>query len=126
MNFARELLVGTWYRSDTDENGQPFSEYAYLNIDGSFEFAFLRHDEQGEVIEQVVELGDWGLVGDIHFTMTKSENLDGENYAADLNNADNYHAYRVIQLNSQYFEYQHIVTNEVFILRRVVDKIGLC
>ncbi len=126
MEYPRELLVGQWYRSDIDDDGQHFTEYAYLSIDGSFEFSFITHDENGEIDQQVIELGDWGLVGNIHFTMTKSESIEGENYAADLANPENYHAYRVLQLNSQFFEYQHIVSNEVFILRRVVDKIGLC
>ena len=79
----------------------------------------------GNISEQTVESGDWGLVGDIHFTISKSEFIDKEHYAADLTHEDNYHAYRVLTLNSQIFEYQHILTNEVFILRRVIDNIAL-
>ena len=126
MVYSREQLFGRWYRIDIDEQGRQTSEYAVLSPDGSFEFTFSTLNSQGEVCQQEVELGDWGLVGDIHFTLTKSELVEQELYAADLGNADNYHAYRVLQLTNQIFEYQHILTNEVFIMRRVIDNIGHC
>ncbi|WP_440875720.1 hypothetical protein [Thalassotalea sp. PLHSN55] len=126
MNYAREMLIGRWYRSDIDEDNVHFTEYAQLSVDGSFEFSFINHDESGQVSQQIIELGDWGLVGDIHFTITKGEVVDEHEYGADLADENNYHAYRVLQLDNQIFKYQHIVSNEVFILRRVIDKIGFC
>lgn len=126
MNYSRELLIGRWYRSDTDKQRASTTEYADMSADGSYEFTFIRQNEQGEILEQIIELGDWGLVGDIHFTMAKSEFVDEQHYAADLADPNNYHAYRVLKLDSKIFEYQHVVTNEVFILRRVTDKIGHC
>ncbi len=126
MNYPRAQLIGQWYRLDVDEQGHQMSEYAEIAEDGSYEFTFSTLDNKGSVLQQSIELGDWGLVGDIHFTLTKSELVDNELYSADLANSDNYHAYRVLQLNSQVFEYQHIVTNEVFIMRRVVGNIAHC
>lgn len=126
MQYDRALLFGTWYRGDTDENKNVISESSLISADGTYEFTFIMYDAQGNIKEQSVELGDWGLVGDIHFTMAKSEFIDDEHYAADLTDADNYHAYQVLELNSQIFKYKHVITNEVFILKRVVDKIGHC
>ncbi len=126
MDYSREQLIGQWYRIDIDKEGHQISEYAEVAADGSYEFTFSTLDKVGNVLEQNVELGDWGLVGDIHFTLTKSELVDNELYPADLANSDNYHAYQVLQLNSQVFEYRHIVTNEVFIMRRVVGNIAHC
>ena len=74
---------------------------------GSFEFTFIYHNANGELTKQIIELGDWGLVGDIHFTMTKSEFIDEQHYAVDLAEPDNYNAYRVLELTSQTFKYQH-------------------
>lgn len=125
-NYARELLFGRWYRNDISDKGFQVVEYAELSADGSFEFTFVSFNRQGEISEQIVELGDWGLVGDVHFTLTKSEIIDQQHYAADLNNSDNYHAYRILQLNHQVFQYQHIVTDEIFIMRRVIDEVGHC
>ena len=70
MNYSREQLIGQWYRLDIDEKGQQISEYAQISPDGSYEFTFSTLDTNGAVLQQSVELGDWGLVGDIHFTFT--------------------------------------------------------
>jgi hypothetical protein len=125
INYPRELLFGRWYRNDVDDQGNERVEYAELSSDGSFEFTFVTL-KKGEIIEQIIELGDWGLVGDIHFTLTKDELIRGELYAADLNNDDNYQVYTVIALDHQIFHYQHRLTNEEYIMRRVVDNLGHC
>jgi hypothetical protein len=124
--FERSLLFGRWYRSELTNQGIQTTEHAQMNADGSFEFSFIEQDSEANITEQYTELGDWGLVGDIHFTITQAEENDGKQYAADLTDENNYHAYQVLQLDSQVFKYQHIVTKEVFILRRVIDKIAHC
>jgi len=126
MTIDRQKLIGAWYRSETTEYNEVQTEYAQMADDGSYEFSFSIHDSRGEVIQQSLELGDWGLVGDIHFTIAKAEYIDNEQFATDLANPDNYHAYKVLELTNQIFKYQHIVSNEVFILRRVIDKIAHC
>ena len=124
--FPRELLFGRWYRNDIDEQGNESVEYALMSADGSFEFTFSQLSLTGEITEEITEFGDWGLVGDIHFTITKDELIGEELYAADLNNEENYHAYKVLVLNHSVFQYQHCVTNEEYIMRRVVDDLGHC
>ncbi len=130
MKYERELLCGRWFREETNTPNEKLIEYAQLNADGSFEFTFItlqvNVDAADEIVEQVIELGDWGLVGDIHFTITKDEIVDDLLYAADLNDGNNYHAYKVLQLNHHVFEYQHVETNETFIMRKVTDNIGHC
>ena len=124
--YPRALLFGRWYRNDIDEQGNETVEYAQLSSDGSFEFTFISLDKKGEIIDEITELGDWGLVADIHFTLTKNELINEELYSADLNNDDNYHAYKVLGLDHKIFHYQHILTNEEYIMRRVVDNLGHC
>jgi len=130
LAFERELLFGRWFREELDEPNKKIIEYAQLSADGSFEFTFVtlqvKVGEADQIVEQVTELGDWGLVGDIHFTITKDEVVDEQIYAADLNDRDNYHAYRVLQLNHHIFEYQHVTTNEIFIMRKITDNVGHC
>ncbi|WP_252730742.1 hypothetical protein [Colwellia sp. E2M01] len=125
-SYPRDLLFGRWYRNEQDEQGNETVEYAQLSADGSFEFTFTTKNSQGEIVDEITELGDWGLVGDIHFTITKDELIAEELFAADLNNADNYHAYKVLTLNHHIFHYQHRLTNEEYIMRRVVDNLGHC
>jgi hypothetical protein len=130
VKYERELLFGRWFREDISELNEKIIEYAQLNVDGSFEFTFItlqvKVGETDRIVEQITELGDWGLVGDIHFTITKDEVVGEKLYAADLNDNNNYHAYRVLQLNHHVFEYQHVDTNEIFIMRKITDNIGHC
>jgi len=126
MNFDRQQLIGAWYRSETDSKHCVHTEFAQLLEDGSYEFSFSICNAKGEITEQSIEMGDWGLVGDTHFTIAKAEYANGEQYGTDLADPNNYHAYKVIELTDQIFKYKHIVSNEVFILRRVIDKIAHC
>jgi len=126
MNYNRALLIGRWYRNNIDAQGREIVEYAELSADGIFEFTFVSTDHETNVTEQNVELGDWGLVGNIHFTITKSELIGRQLYPADLNNSDNYQAYNVLQLNHNTFEYQHVETKEIFLMRKITDNIGHC
>ena len=124
--YERELLLGQWFRQEIDEHGNQFIEIADFTLDGTFQFCFTTQSKQGDVIEKVTELGDWGLVGDIHFTITKNEVIEDDIYAADLDNAQNYQAYKVVALTAEYFQYQHVVSNESYTLRRISDFIGHC
>lgn len=130
MKYERELLFGRWFREEKIGTNKKVVEYALLSADGSYEFTFVTiqtdMSEADKIIEQVTELGDWGLVGDIHFTITKDEIVGKQLYAADLNNSNNYHAYKVLQLDHHVFEYQHITTNEIFIMRKITDNVGHC
>jgi len=120
------MLFGYWYRGEEDAEGNQVTEFARIEPDGSFEFSFMQYNQTGNVVEEITELGDWGLVGDIHFTITKGELIDEEHYNADMADEENYQAYRILQLDSCIMKYQHIITEEVFILRRVIDKIAHC
>jgi len=130
VQYERELLFGRWFREEIKSPNEKIIEYAQLNADGSFEFTFItlqvNNGFADKVVEQITELGDWGLVGDIHFTITKDEIIDEQIYTTDLNDRNNYHAYKVMQLNHCIFEYQHIDTKENFIMRKVTDNIGHC
>jgi len=120
------MLLGYWYGGDSDNKGNQITEFARIESDGSFEFVFIQYNEAGEVVEEITELGHWGLVGDIHFTITKGELIDNEHYDANMEDEENYQAYKVLELDSNIVKYQHIITKEVYILRRVVDKIAHC
>jgi hypothetical protein len=124
VNYPRELLVGNWFRQEQQADGQQFAEEAIFSPDGCFEFIFSSLSADGQLIDQIIELGDWGLVGDVHFTITKTEISDQQEYAADMADKDNYQVYRVLQLTSQVFAYQHILSEEKYLLLRVTEHEG--
>lgn len=118
--FHRDQLVGQWHRND-ESQFERFSEFAQLNADGTFIFSFYTHTLDGGLITEISEIGEWGLVGDVHFTITKEEVEDNQNYLADMNDEGNYHAYKVLILDEKSFTYQHIVSGEKFTLYRVAQ-----
>ena len=124
--FNRALLFGKWFRQDTSEQGDKTVEYATLTNDGRFEFNFSVYDKSENLISENIELCDWGLVGDIHFTITKNEIVDKELFDADLTDSLNYHAYKVTKLDHHCFEYQHIESNESFLMYKITDVIAYC
>ncbi|WP_371373943.1 hypothetical protein [Thalassotalea aquiviva] len=120
--YHRSLLVGKWHRGGKDGE-HSYSELAEMSIDGRFLFTFYTFHLDGHLSEQVSEIGSWGLVGDIHFTITEEEVVDGKHYAADMEDEENYHAYKIIELSEEVFKYQHLVSGEVFTLFRVKQAV---
>ncbi|WP_394172563.1 hypothetical protein [Thalassotalea litorea] len=116
--YQRQQLVGTWHRSE-NLGAEQFSEIAELTEDGHFVFTFYTYNLEGKLLSQISEVGDWGLVGDIHFTITTGEVEHEKEYLADRADAENYHAYRVLTLTPQQFTYEHVVSGEKFTLKRV-------
>jgi hypothetical protein len=117
--FPREKLIGHWYRSDNTEF-ESTSEMAQLNEDGTFSFTFYLYNLDGQILDEVTEYGDWGLVGDIHFTITKEDVANNKRYMADMLDPENYHAYRVLELNEQAFIYEHVVSKEKYKLFKLL------
>ncbi|TKB47106.1 hypothetical protein [Thalassotalea mangrovi] len=116
--YHRQQLVGVWHRSE-DLGSEQFSEFAELKVDGTFIFTFYSYNLEGKLLSQISEVGDWGLVGDIHFTITNGEIEHDKDYPADRCDEQNYHAYRVLELSESQFTYEHIVSGEKFTLKRV-------
>ena len=125
MSFERRALIGRWFRVELDDHGREIMEIAQLAEDGSYEFHFTI-SQQENLIEESIEFGDWGLCGDIHFTITKGEVIDNETFSANTADPNNYHAYKVLSLNNQVFSYQHIETQEIYVLKRITENIGYC
>ena len=125
MSFDRSALFGRWFRVELDESGQKIIEIAQLAEDGSYEFHFTI-SYQDNLIEESIEYGDWGLCGDVHFTIAKGEVIGEEALPANAADPENYHAYKVLSLNSQEFTYQHVMTEEIYVLKRMNDNIGYC
>ncbi|WNC73200.1 hypothetical protein RGQ13_04215 [Thalassotalea psychrophila] len=119
--FNRTQLIGNWHRSEKNDE-ESFSEFAQLFADGTFVFTFYTYNIDGTLLEEVSEQGDWGLVGDIHFTITKAEILNKQQYPANMEDEDNYQVYQINQINDDSFTYQHILTGESFTLSRVQES----
>jgi hypothetical protein len=125
MKFNRKQLVGYWFRQKVDQSDTLESEYCHFQDDGIFKIDFI-NTKQGKTLQQITEYGSWGLVGDIHFTITEEIIIDDKCIDNDMSNENNYNAYRVLQLNSQFFEYEHIETKEKYLLKRTMATTAIC
>ncbi len=81
---------------------------------------FLVEYEDGSTSEST-ETGIWGVSGDIYFTVIRGITYDGEIIAPPPEDASMYHTYRVLKLTKNSFEYQTIVTGNVFRSKKVPD-----
>jgi hypothetical protein len=120
----RDLLVGTWYGSQPTVEGGRAEEIAVLRHDGTFEIYFRRTDAAGNVTS-FGDAGLWGLVRDIHFTITLATIEDELFLPVDTSEAALYSAYRVIELTESGFVYESLVTGNVYALDRVDDQFEL-
>lgn len=126
VTMSRENLIGDWVRQEVLEDGSQELEQASMTEDGQYQFDFSTYDQQGNLLEHTSEFGFWGLVGDIHFTVAKVQIVNDKEYVLDPTDEEHYQVYKVLELTGQKFKYQHIVSNEVFILKRVIDRIAHC
>lgn len=121
-SYDRTTLVGKWFGKHTNDEGQEVLEICELFSNGEFELSFV-NEQAEDAHQQTIERGLWGLCNDIHFTITLIQEIDEKSYQADTELAENYHAYKVLRLDGQVFEYQHVESKETFSLIRVEDPI---
>ncbi len=113
----RALLIGGWHGSRPTAQGGTREELAIMKKDGTFEFRFRETDKSGNT-QLVSDVGVWGLVGNVHFTIVTAWYENGKKYAEDITKARNYQVYEVITLTKEVFEYRNIVTNHVYRLNK--------
>jgi hypothetical protein len=106
IEAQREMLIGKWFLNQRTAQGGVEQEIAELNSDGSFTF-YVKSVDAGGGVEKSVETGEWGIVGDVHFTITKT---GGKKY---------YDVYKVLKLDEREFVYRHSVTGNEYRSRRV-------
>jgi len=113
----RALLIGGWIGSRPTPQGGKREELAILKKDGTFEFRFRETDKRGNK-KIVTDVGVWGLVGNVHFTIVTSWYENGKKYSEDITKARNYQVFEVITLDKHIFEYRNIVTNHIYRLEK--------
>lgn len=120
IETQREALIGKWFRNQATAERGLSQEIAEINRNGTYVFRFRMIDAAGAE-GQWSEIGEWGIVGDIHFTITKGWLENDRFEPADQSLAKHYGVYRVLKLTADEFTYQHLVTKNRFTLKRVGD-----
>lgn len=117
----RNLMVGKWYGSQPIKEGGYREWIVARSRDGNYQIAFRHHSADGGYT-QSVEVGDWGVSGGIYFSIFKGTVVNGSIEPSDPTEPANYNAYRLIKLNAQVMEYEHITSGNRFALKRVTPS----
>ncbi|HVN96169.1 MAG TPA: hypothetical protein VMT62_07055 [Syntrophorhabdaceae bacterium] len=75
--------------------------------DGSYKVRF-RNIPPSDKREDKVEVGEWGVSGDILFEIYKADLIDNRTIPADATDPINRDAYRILKLTDNEFEYEDL------------------
>ena len=112
------LLVGKWYGNTLSESGVRREIITVRLDDGTYKIRF-RISDQMQVVEERTEVGRWGISGPIYFTIYFGWIEGDEFYPSDSLAPYNQDAYRIIMLNDEIFEYEHVVVQAKFVAKKV-------
>lgn len=114
----RLLMVGTWFGDASTKDGGRKMHIVDRFLDGTMKIRFRVIDAQGNSEEQT-ELAQWGLSGDIYFTISRGV-LDGEEFHEFDPRQPYYNdAYSVLELTETSFQYRHLSTGNEYTIERV-------
>ena len=120
----RALLIGKWYLEQPRSDGTTVRSLSTKNSDGTERIEFQIVYTDG-MISESSEMAIWGISGDIYFTVVRELEWNGEPEEVSPEDPSKYLAYRVLKLTEEEFEYQTIVTGNIFQARRVPDDFEL-
>jgi hypothetical protein len=113
-------LVGTWFGiKDLGNNGK-FLYISEKKGDGTYRNRFKIIDPSGKK-EDKVETGEWGVSGEVYFTIYKEGYETGSYLQADATDPANRDAYKILKLDDDNFEYQSLDMGEKFTAKKVAS-----
>jgi len=117
-------LTGKWYGKCKLKNNTIQEWLADRNNDGHYVIEFKTINEDGDNFKQI-EKGEWGISGNVYFTIFKSYIIN--NYEETVDSTDAYarDTYKVFKLNNKIFKYRHIRTGENFKAEKVDSSFTL-
>ena len=115
---TRNLMIGKWYGSQALKDGGIREELAYKAEDGTYQLEFQFSDKDGKKTTQI-EVGNWGISGSTYFSIFRGWMKDSKLKPSNPKSHSNYDAYRIIELNDEIFEYQHMNSGNKYKLKRV-------
>ena len=115
-----DYLVGTWLEESVNSEGEVQRELAQHGADGRCQETFRIYHKDGSYDDDV-EVCEWGISGNIYFTLTKGWLRDGEFAPADPSDPNFSDAYVITELTPTLFKYRHVETQSEFTDHKVAD-----
>jgi hypothetical protein len=123
----REFLIGKWVGETALEDGGHRTWLMERFPNGTFQLTIVdRYQGRPEIWDTMSEYGDWGLSGDIYFTMTRGPGVRSANTSHDAVRSSYYDdAYRISKLTAEEFRYTSVATNRAYTTRKVAADFRL-
>lgn len=117
-------LIGKWFGSLDLEGGGKYTWINERKNDGTYKVQFRITDASGKK-EEFIEVGEWGVSGDIYFTIYKGDLEGGKIIPVDTTNPTYRDAYRILNLTNDIFEYEGLDEGSRFSVRKVAPNFTL-
>src|SRR5690242_7067554 len=118
------LLVGTWLEEYTSKEGLRWRQFTNFYSDGSYRYQFRNYHADGGY-DDLTEYGEWGMSGDIFFTVERhwmDQDGSGEDVPGD---PSNYSAATILTLTPDKFVYKNVRSGLTFTAKRVPEDYRL-
>jgi hypothetical protein len=113
-------LVGKWFGSLNLEGGGKYMWIMERKNDGTYRVQFRVKDPSGKIINKI-EVGEWGVSGNIYFTIYKGDLEEGKIVPVDTTDPTYRDAYQILKLTSENFEYEALDEVARFSARKVAS-----
>lgn len=111
-------IIGRWYGITKIEDGETREFIDERKSDGTYEIEFHSINKTGKVSIQK-EFGEWGLSGNIYFTVVRSISNSVQEQTMDLEDPYTRDAYKIIKLNETFLVYKHVVSGDKYSVKKV-------
>jgi len=112
------LMVGKWYGDQPIKEGGRKQWIVERFPNGTYKIVFREITREG-VTNDSAEVGQWGVSGPVYFSSFRGWVEGDKIQPSDPSDPYNYDAYRIIQLNSELFDYEHFSTGNRHTVKRV-------
>jgi len=117
----RRLLIGKWFGESPVQEGGRKTWLMDRSGDGTFVVRFKNLTPSGK-IEDESEYGDWGVSGDIYFTITRGWIRGGQKEPVHVRRSYFDDAYVVQKLTAEEFVYKSAADGDVYTVKKVPDN----
>jgi len=116
--------IGKWYGHSIVTGNKKREWLNERKNDGTYTIYFKTIDEEGNV-EVQIEIGEWGISGDIYFSIFKKGIVDGKSFTGTSTDPYNRDAYKILKLDENEFVYKHIKFKDIFVTKKVSNDFEL-
>ena len=106
-------MCGKWYSKSVTKDNETREELCDQYEDGTFVTLAKTTNKNGDVIIHS-ESGEWGISGNIYFTIIKAITENGVQEQADVLSPFYRDAYIIKSLSDKKFIYQHLITKDIY------------